>query len=101
LTEAAERVEHLITHVLSQEELIQTAVAKKLADAMYDVYSAIHLLEEAQYDLQTSGDGRRMLAAQHWYRLSVKPDREREILAGRAISDSTFRSLVMFEAWNH
>ncbi|WP_018132832.1 acyl-CoA dehydrogenase family protein [Effusibacillus pohliae] len=99
LTEVADRVEHLIRHILAEDELTQTAVAKKLADAMYDVYSAIHLLEEAQYDLQTDGDGRRLLAVEHWCRLSVRPDREREILAGRTISDSAFRSLVQFAVW--
>lgn len=98
--EAAGRVEHLITHVLSGDEQTRAAVAKKLADAMYDIFSAVHLLEEAQHDLQTDGDGRRMLAAQHWSRLSLHPDRDRDILAGRVLSDEAFRSLVMFAKWD-
>ncbi|MDN4593209.1 hypothetical protein [Polycladomyces subterraneus] len=48
LTETVDRVVHLISHVLSQEELIQTAV---LTDMIYDAYCAIHLLEGVQYDL--------------------------------------------------
>lgn len=98
LTEETDQLAHMIKHVLGEDPTTQTAVAKKLADFMYDVYAGVHLLEEAQYDIQQSGDARRVLAAEHWIRLMLRPNRVSRILAGREIGDEVFRSLVMFEA---
>ncbi|MGG1576235.1 hypothetical protein [Fictibacillus sp. NRS-1165] len=62
-------MEELIEHVLKLDARQQSAHAKKLADFMYDVYTTVHLLEEAHYDLQNTGENRRMIIAEHWYRV--------------------------------
>jgi acyl-CoA dehydrogenase len=96
ITAETDRVETLIAHVLDQEPGTQEAVAKKLADLMYDVYAAARLLEEASYDIQSTGDARRALAVEHWLRMNLQPTADRGILSGRVITDDMFRSLVMF-----
>ncbi|WP_216828653.1 acyl-CoA dehydrogenase family protein [Alkalihalobacterium elongatum] len=90
------RVEELLTHTLSQDEYTQTALAKKLADFMYDVYAGVHLLEEAQYDLETSSDGRRALAVEQWIKLVFDRSPDRGILANESITDGVFEALVCF-----
>lgn len=97
LVKETDELEAAIRHVQSQNEITQAALSKKLADVMYNVYSAIHLLEEAQYDLNTNDDGRRALAVRHWMRLTTGDAISQQILASDVIPESVFRSLVMFE----
>ncbi|MEN1967830.1 acyl-CoA dehydrogenase family protein [Lentibacillus sp. N15] len=91
------KLEDLINHTLSQDEYTQTALAKKLSDMMYDVFSGVHLLDEAQYDLETNDDGRRVLVVKHWIQMTLDTSVEKDILSNFAISDTVFDSLVCFE----
>ncbi|SFD77230.1 Acyl-CoA dehydrogenase [Bacillus sp. OV194] len=90
-----QRMEELFEHVLKQDGQQQSALAKKQADFMYDVYTAVHLLEEAQYDLQHTGDNRRMIVAEHWYRMRFDRSPDRGIL-GDTITDEKFEKIVCF-----
>ncbi|MBS4215253.1 acyl-CoA dehydrogenase family protein [Neobacillus rhizophilus] len=92
-----ERLEKLIDHVLNQDDYTQNALAKKLADIMYDVFSGVYLLEEAQYDLNQKQDGRRVLAVEQWIRLKFDQSGDKGILANFSVSDDLFESLVCFE----
>ncbi|OLO36379.1 hypothetical protein BTR23_15785 [Alkalihalophilus pseudofirmus] len=96
LQQEVDRVAELIKHTLSQDAYTQTALAKKLADFMYDVFAAVHLLEEAQYDIENTGDGRRMLAVEQWIRSIFDRSADRGILSNESISDEVFESLVNF-----
>jgi acyl-CoA dehydrogenase len=96
LSAEIERIEQMIDHVLKQDEYTQTALAKKLADFMYDVYAGVHLFEEAQYDLETSGERRRMLAVEQWMSLKFEQTVDRGILTGSAMTDEVFHTLVCF-----
>ncbi|WP_284035431.1 acyl-CoA dehydrogenase family protein [Neobacillus sp. 114] len=91
-----ERLEKLIDHVLNQDDYTQNALAKKLADIMYDVFSGVYLLEEAQYDLNQKQDGRRVLAVEQWIRLKFDQSEDKGILANFSVSDDLFESLVCF-----
>ncbi|MCM3584744.1 hypothetical protein M3182_03160 [Mesobacillus maritimus] len=91
------RLETLIVHVLQQDEYTQTALAKKLADIMYDVFSGVHLLEEAQYDVNQDNNARRVLAVEQWISLKFDRSEDRGILANCAISEEIFNALVCFE----
>jgi acyl-CoA dehydrogenase len=94
--EEVDRVENLINHTLKQDEYTQTSLAKKLADIMYDVYSGVHLLEEALYDIEKDGDGRRVLAVEQWVRMAYDRSADKGILSNFSISDEVFHSLVCF-----
>ncbi|WP_156289681.1 acyl-CoA dehydrogenase family protein [Oceanobacillus salinisoli] len=91
------KLEQLIAHTLHQDEYTQTSVAKKLANRMYDVFAGIHLLEEAQYDIEQMRDGRRLIAAEQWRRLAFQKTLDEDILSNFKISDELFESLVCFE----
>jgi len=91
------RLVTLIVHVLQQDEYTQTALAKKLADIMYDVFSGVHLLEEAQYDVNQDNNARRVLAVEQWISLKFDRSEDRGILANCAISEEIFNALVCFE----
>ncbi|MBU8920178.1 acyl-CoA dehydrogenase family protein [Bacillus sp. FJAT-29953] len=91
-----ERLEKLIEHVLNQDDYRQNALAKKLADIMYDVFSGVYLLEEAQYDLNQKQDVRRVLAVEQWIRLKFDQSEDKGILANFSVSDDLFESLVCF-----
>lgn len=92
-----DRLEELINHILQQDEYTQTALAKKLADIMYDVISGVNLLEEAQYDINQEQDGRRLLAVEQWIRLKFDRSADKGILSNFSISERDFNTLVSFE----
>ena len=96
LIDEINRVETLITHVLNQDEFQQNALAKKLADFMYDIYAGVHLLEEAQYDIKTTGSKRRVLAAEQWAYLCFDRSKDRGILSNSRVNDEMFETLVCF-----
>jgi acyl-CoA dehydrogenase len=91
------RAERMIEHVLRQDEYTQSAQAKKLADFMYDIYTAVHLAEEAQHDIREARDGRRALALEHWIRLVFDNAPDRGICSPPAINKDVFQSLVCFQ----
>jgi len=93
------RAETLIQATLTSDNRRQAALAKKLTDFLYDLYAGIRLLEEAQYDLNQTGDGRRLLIAEHWTRLSFDRSPDRGILDAYEITDEKFTAVVAFEAW--
>lgn len=95
--EEVNRLEELISHILKQDDYTQTALAKKIADAMFDVVSGVYLLEEAQYDVGKTGDGRRVLAVEQWVRIRFDRSPDKGILSNFSISDEVFNSLVCFE----
>ncbi|MBO9131492.1 acyl-CoA dehydrogenase family protein [Bacillus sp. 165] len=90
------RVEELIEHVLKQDPIQQSALAKKLADFMYDVYAGVHLLEEAQYDIKKTGNRRMALAAEHWIHLRFNHSPDRGILSNSRITNEIYETLVCF-----
>lgn len=92
----AVRAEELTAHVLTQDERTQTALIKKLCDYLYDLHAGVHLLEEAQYDLNTTGDERRLLAAERWIKLHLQPDPHRGLLGQGAIPEDIVQCLVRF-----
>ncbi|MBI0580049.1 acyl-CoA dehydrogenase family protein [Neobacillus cucumis] len=96
LSNEVSRIKNLIEYVLDQDEVQQTALAKKLVDFMYDVYAGVHLLEEAQYDIKTSGDNRRALALENWLDLHFNHTPDRGILSNSRISKEVFEKLVYF-----
>ncbi|WP_051348397.1 acyl-CoA dehydrogenase family protein [Peribacillus kribbensis] len=95
-TAEADRLEQSMDHVLDQDADTQNALAKKLADLMYDVSAGIFLLEEASYDLVEEQDGRRALAVEQWIRLKFDRSADRGILSNVSISDELFDCLVCF-----
>lgn len=96
LQQEVARVEELLNHMLSQDAYTQTALAKKLADFMYDVYAGVQLLEEAQYDIDTNADRRRVLVVEQWIRLVFDCSPDRGILSNETITDEVFEALVCF-----
>ncbi|MGG0240876.1 acyl-CoA dehydrogenase family protein [Bacillus rhizoplanae] len=96
LTNEANRIHKLINHVLKQDSTQQSALAKKLVDFMYDIYAGVHLLEEAQYDINTNNDHRRALAAEHWTYLKFDNSPDRSILSNSRITNEMFETLVCF-----
>lgn len=90
------RMEDLIEHALKQDLFGQNAIAKKLADFMYDVYTAVHLLEEAQYDIEKDDDRRRLVAADYWITLCFDRSPDRGILSAPRITNETFVTLIRF-----
>ncbi|WP_085524358.1 acyl-CoA dehydrogenase family protein [Tuberibacillus sp. Marseille-P3662] len=96
LTEEVNRTEQLIEHVLKQDEHQQQAAAKKLANNMYDAFAGVHLLEEAQYDIETTNDNRRALAAEHWVHQQFRQTNDQDILTNGHVSPEMFETLVCF-----
>lgn len=94
LMEETNTLEYWISHLLKQDSV--GAGAKKLADWMYEVYAAVHLLEEARFDLQTAGDPRRLLAAKRWIRKQFVEKRNPGDAFTNRISNEEFDSLVCF-----
>jgi acyl-CoA dehydrogenase len=92
----ANRAEKLINHVIQQNNHMQSALAKKLANFMYDVYAGVHLLEEAQYDLHEFGDERRMLIAEQWSHLKFTTSPDRGILSNSHVTNEIFETIVCF-----
>jgi len=90
------RLEELIEHALKQDPIGQNAIAKKLADFMYEVYTAVHLIEEAQYDIEKDGDRRRLVAADYWITLTFDRSTDRGILSDPYITKEKFETLVRF-----
>lgn len=91
------RLEELIDHCLQQDAYVQNALAKKLADVIYDVFAGVYLLEEANYDLNEFKDARRVLAVGQWQRLKFDRSADKGILANFSISEEVFNHLVCFE----
>lgn len=96
IMDEVDRAKQLIEHVLKQNDIQKSALAKKLADFMYDIYTGVHLIEEAQYDIETTSDRRRVSAARHWIHLKFEPSKDRGILSEEDISSEMFESLVYF-----
>ncbi|QQK78049.1 acyl-CoA dehydrogenase family protein [Salicibibacter cibarius] len=96
LSKEVKHLEDLIVRLSKADERTQQAAAKKLTDFMYDLYAAVHLLEEAQYDLEYKGDDRRMLAAEQWVKMKFSQPADRGILSDN-ISEEVFKKLVCFQ----
>lgn len=90
------RAGELIEHVLKQDDMQQNALAKKLADFMYDTFTSVHLLEEAQYDIKTTGNRRRAVAAEHWTHLCFDTTADRGIFSNSRIDHEMYETLVCF-----
>lgn len=88
----------LIAHVLQQDAQVQTGLACKLAVFMYNVFAAVQLLEEAQYDLVENGDKRRLLAAEYFEHMALAPNPVRDILQNQIVSEELFQALITFQA---
>ncbi|MBP1964491.1 acyl-CoA dehydrogenase family protein [Paenibacillus aceris] len=93
-------------HVLRLQELFdkfaqldshcQTAGIKKLVHVMYDVFAAVHLLEESQYDVMQEGNGRRIRIIQIWMRLTLNVNSDTEILKPELYSQNEFQAITAF-----
>jgi alkylation response protein AidB-like acyl-CoA dehydrogenase len=99
LTEEADRLEEVMEQLLKSDAERQAASAKKLADWMYDVFSAVHLLEECEYDLNTAQDARRALVLEHWLNMTLRPRPDRGILSQPLMSPEVFDAITAFTVW--
>ncbi|AXF56441.1 acyl-CoA dehydrogenase family protein [Salicibibacter kimchii] len=97
LSAEVNRLTELFESLHNEDERRQQAIAKKLADLMYDVYAGVHLLEEAQYDIENVSDDRRATAAEQWVKLKFSQPADRGILSETGISDEVFAQLVCFQ----
>jgi acyl-CoA dehydrogenase len=98
------KIDHLesaITHVLKQREHRQSALAKKLGDMMYDLVSAVSLLEEAEYDLNSvNPDGRRALVLENWIKKVLSPELDYGIFSTKELSSELFDTFIAFKQVN-
>lgn len=92
------RCEKLMGHVLQQAYEVQSAMAKRLALFMYEVFAAIHLLEEAQYDMIHFHDKRRLLVTESWVNKSFSMDANRDILNNRLVTENDLQVFVAFKS---
>jgi acyl-CoA dehydrogenase len=99
LAEETDQLEEVMEQLLQSDTGRQAASAKKLADWMYDVFSAVHLLEECQYDLNTAEDARRALVLEHWLNMTLRPRPDRGILSQPLMSPEVFDAITAFSAW--
>lgn len=86
----------MIIHVLKQTQEMQAGLAGKLARYMYDIFTALHLVEEAIYDLNSTGEKRRLRVAGHWINKVFATNSDRGILENRVVSEELFEELVLF-----
>jgi acyl-CoA dehydrogenase len=95
------KTDHLETafaHVLGQNPVRQSALAKKLADMMYDLFAAVSLLEEAAYDLEKGdGDGRRAVILEHWMGKVLTPEPDYGLFSQHELSAELFDTLITFK----
>lgn len=96
LSKEVDRCRKMIDHVLQQNAEVQSGLAKHLSDFMYDVFTSVHLLEEAFYDIVHLGDKRRLLAVEHWARRRFSNSADRGILENRIVTEVVFQALVAF-----
>ena len=54
---------------------MQNALARRLLDKLVDIYSAAHLLEEAQYSLESTGSRRLAAVARYYVDRTYRPHR--------------------------
>jgi hypothetical protein len=99
LTEETERLSAVLRRFLNEDELRQSASAKKLADWMYDIASAVRLLEETQYDVESDGNARRALILGHWIDVTLKTHLDRGILSRPLMSREVFNAITRFDCW--
>lgn len=64
-----------IAHVLASPADVQNALARRLLDKLVDIYSAAHLLEEAQYSLESTGSRRLAAVARYYVDRTYRPHR--------------------------
>lgn len=62
-----------IARVLTSPPDVQNALARRLLDKLTDLYSAAHLLEEAQYSLDTTGSTRLAAVARYYVDRTYRP----------------------------
>jgi acyl-CoA dehydrogenase len=89
-----DRLEELIHHTREQDSYTQEGLAKKLASFCYDVFAAVHLLEEAQYDLLHDNNDRRLLIFNQWIKLSFDTSKDKGILNNQVITQEIFEAIV-------
>ncbi|SDO78998.1 Acyl-CoA dehydrogenase [Paenibacillus sp. yr247] len=74
----------------------QSAGIKKLVNLMYDVFAAVHLLEESQYDFIQEGNRRRVRILSHWLKMTLKSEADRGILDLEIFSPEEFQAITAF-----
>lgn len=74
----------------------QSAGIKKLVNLMYDLFAAVHLLEEGQYDLIQEGNGRRIRILEIWLKMTLTSDADRGILNQKMYSPEEFQAIIAF-----
>jgi hypothetical protein len=94
LTAEVERFEEVVAHVLKQDAYTQEGLAKKLATLCYDVFAAVHLMEEAQYDLVQDNHSRRFHVLKQWMTLAYDSSQDKGILGNHVITQDIFDAIV-------
>lgn len=61
-------------YLLQSDPLTQNGFARRLADRLIDVYSAAHLLEEANYARETTGSSRLVKVAEYFVDRTFRPE---------------------------
>ncbi len=93
-TEKVDELEKSIQHTLRQDRYTQEGLAKKLAYYCYDVFAAVQLLEEAQYDLISSNSNRRVAVADYWFQMTFDSTQEKGILGNHVVSNALFNRIM-------
>ncbi|GMA48828.1 acyl-CoA dehydrogenase [Alicyclobacillus contaminans] len=98
LRQCVQNLEETAAHLLRGDLDRQQAAAKRLADWMYDVFSAVHLLEESAYDLEHAADARRVMVLDAWLNMVLRPQSDRGIFSQPVVTDPQFDAVVRFAA---
>jgi acyl-CoA dehydrogenase len=89
-----DQLENLILYTLKQDAYTQEGLAKRLANLCYDVFAAVHLIEEAQYDLIHDSNERRLLISNQWFNLAFDTSKDKGILTNQVITQDVFEVIV-------
>ncbi|PTX64967.1 alkylation response protein AidB-like acyl-CoA dehydrogenase [Melghirimyces profundicolus] len=83
-------------YLLSADPVVQNAHARRFADRLTDVYSAVRLLEEARHARVTDGSSRLMKVAEYFVDRTFRP-RVHDIRSGSIPSVELFDEVVCFK----
>lgn len=90
------RLSELLTLFSGMDPYSQSAGIKRLVNRMYDVFTAVHLLEESQYDLQRDGNRRLIRILAHWLTMTLYSDSDYGILTPVLFSPEEFEAITSF-----
>ncbi|MEW9672223.1 acyl-CoA dehydrogenase family protein [Ammoniphilus sp. 3BR4] len=89
-------LEEEFKRLLVADPSTQQACSKHLADHLYNLFAAVHLLEEAQFDIRTANDYRRFLVFKRWFQQKLETPGQSRFSIPFVLSDEMFNALVRF-----